>query len=99
MKEYLIRRKDKDFCFFHVSKYSDVLHPSSVKSKKIEGWGEYRIKVEECEIAFSFEDPGIQISFENCEIAEEEAETIVSEICQNVENEIGTACYWIQIAD
>ena len=62
MKEYLIRRKDKDFCLFHVSKYSHVLHPSSVESKKIEGWGEYRIKIGECEISFSFEEPGIQIS-------------------------------------
>ncbi len=98
MKEYLIRRKDEDFCLIHVSKFSDVLHPNSFESEKISGWGDYRIKVEDCEISFSFEEVGIQISFEICEKDNEKTETIISEICQNVEDEIKKSCCWIQIS-
>ncbi len=79
MKEFLIRWKDKDFCLIHVSKFSDVLHPNSIKSYKIEGWGDYRIKGGDCEIG------------------NEKAETIVNEICQNVEKELEKPCYWIQL--
>ncbi len=99
MKEFLIQREDKDFCIFHVNKFGEVLHPNSIKSEKIEGWGDYRIKVDSSEISFSFEEFGIQISFEIDEMNNEKAEIIISEICQNVEKEIKESCFWIQISD
>jgi len=98
MKEFLIRRKDEDFCVLHVNRFEEVLHPNSVESEKIQGWGDYRIKVDDSEISFSFEMVGIQISFESDEIGNEKAESITKEICQNVEKEIKEPCAWIQIS-
>lgn len=99
MKEFLIRRKDKDFLLFSTDKFNEVLRPNTIKSEKIEGWGNHRILANGCEISFSFEEVGIQIGFENCEISDENAETIVNEICLNIENEIKSPCYSIQISD
>jgi hypothetical protein len=99
LKEYLLRRRDKDFCLIDVSKFSDVLHPNSFESEKISGWGDYRIKIGDCEIAFSFEEAGIQVFFEICGIDDKKAEMIIDEICRNVEKEIKNPCYWIQISD
>ena len=98
VKEYLIRRRDKDFCLVQVGKFSNVLHPNSFESEKANGWGDYRIKIRDCEISFSFEEVGIQVSFEICEIDDEKAETIIDEICRNVEKEIKNPCDWIQIS-
>ncbi|CAN5590293.1 hypothetical protein BH20ACI4_BH20ACI4_31290 [soil metagenome] len=99
MKEYLIRRKDNDFCEVKLNRFDDVLRPNSFESTKIEGWGHHRIQVDNCAIAFSFEEVGIQISFENCEISDKKAQKIVDEICLNVEKEINSSCYSIQISD
>ncbi len=98
MKEFLIRCDDEDF-IIHADKFGEVFHPNSVKSEKIEGWGNYRIKIDDSEVSFSFEMVGIQISFETGEISSEKAETIINEICQNVEKEIKDTCSWMQIAD
>jgi hypothetical protein len=99
MKGFLIRRKDGDFCIFHISKAEDVLKPNTIESTKIEGWGDFRISVNNCEISFSFEEVGIQIGFENCEISDEYAKKIVDEICLNVEKKVGSPCYSIQISE
>ena len=99
MKEFLIQREDKDFCVFHVDKFREVLQPNSIESEKVDGWGDYRIRVDNSEISFSFEMVGIQISFETGEISNEKAEGIMSEICQKVEKEIKESCNWIQISD
>ena len=99
MKEFLIRRKDGDFCLIHTSKFSNVLCPTSFASEKNDGWGDYRIKAGDCEIAFSFEEVRIQISFEMCEIRVENAEQMVNEISRSIEKELQTSCYWTQISD
>lgn len=97
MKEFLIRRKDGDFCLFNISKFSEVLHPVTYESKKIDGWGDYRISVEGCEVSFSFEAVGIQIGFENCDINDLTAEKNIKEICDKVEREVNSSCYWIEL--
>jgi hypothetical protein len=99
MKEFLIRRADDDFCLIHINRFDEVSRPESVKSVKIDGWGDYRLKIENCEVAFSFEMAGIQISFENCEITNENAQNIVDEICYKVETEIASPCNSVQISE
>ena len=84
MFEFLIKRTDGDWFDLHKDQYSVVLHPTSFPWKRVEGWGEYRIKVADCEIAFSYEDPGIYVAFECDNIAEELATKIVEEICSNI---------------
>lgn len=84
MFEFLIKRTDGDWFDLPFDCYSDVLHPKSLPSKRVEGWGEYRILIAGCEIAFSYEDPGIQVSFECENLSEELATKIVEEICANI---------------
>ena len=99
MKEFLIRCDDENFCVIHVNKLGEVSHPNSVESEQVEGWGDYRIKIGDSEISFSFEMVGIQISFETGKLSPEKAETIVSEISRNVERELKKSCSWVQISD
>jgi hypothetical protein len=65
-----------------------VLRPINFESVTITGWGNHRIQVEGVEIAFSFEDPSIQIIFES-EIDGEIADQIVGEILENIEKTTG----------
>lgn len=69
------------FVYFTSAKLKMFLKPNTIELTKIEGWGDYRILVSNCEISFSFEEVGIQIGFENCELSDEYAEKIVDEIC------------------
>ncbi len=84
MKEFLIRRTDGDWFDFMNSQLPDILHPNSFPHKVCKGWGTHRIEVMGCQIAFSDEDPGIQVSFESSEIPDDVARRIVEEICQNM---------------
>ena len=61
---------------------------SLLEANRLPGGGDHRIKVEGIEIAFSFEDPGIHISFAG-EINGEIADQIVDEILKNIEATIG----------
>ena len=86
-REYLIRPND-DWFNLHKDDFSQALRPLTFRSEPIAGWGDHRIRVEGIEIAFSFEDPGIHISFAG-EINGEIADQIVDEILKNIEATIG----------
>lgn len=98
MKEYLIKREDTEFCIVSANRYSDVLHPYSLHAEKTDGWGDYGLCMENCQISFSMEPVGIHIVFEKGTISNERADKIIEEICRQVEYEIKSDCYWIQIA-
>lgn len=83
--EFLIKRTDGDWFSLHKDNFSQVLRPKSVQSEPCEGWGDYRIKISEGYISFSFEEPGLQISFEQYTGPPEHAHRIVREILRNIE--------------
>ena len=85
MLEYLIRSSDGDWFDFSRHSYPGVLKPIRTPSRQIEGWGDNRIAVDGEEVAFSYEDPGIQVSFETGRLTEEQADQIVAEVCENIE--------------
>jgi hypothetical protein len=87
-REYLIRPNEFDWFELHKDDFSQVLRPINFESVTITGWGNHRIQVEGVEIAFSFEDPSIQIIFES-EIDGEIADQIVGEILENIEKTTG----------
>ncbi len=62
------------------------MRPQTIPSHQIEGWGDHRIKIPNGIIAFSYEDPGIQVIFENYSGTSDEALGMVKEILQNIEN-------------
>lgn len=82
MIEYLVKPvKSEWFAFPEGSKpYCTVRTPF----KDVVGWGNGRIEVEGCEISFSYEDPGIQVSFDG-KMSQERADEIIEEIKQAVE--------------
>jgi len=89
MIEFLIKRTDGDWFDLHTSRCGEVLRPSSFPSHPVEGWGNHRIEIRGCQISFSYEDPGIQVSFEGDSLAEAEASQIVSEIAESITKATG----------
>ena len=57
MNEYLIKAEDGDFLIVA----PEALHPSGYVLETIDGWGDHRVRCGSGEIAFSFEEPGIQM--------------------------------------
>lgn len=84
MIEYLIRPTDDEWFDLYTNHFAVALRPSSLPSHRIEGWGDWRIQSEGCDIAFSLEDPGIQVVFEG-DLSSEIADRIVDEIRRNIE--------------
>ncbi len=88
--EFLIRRTDGEwFSLPGSSQLPEVLKPRTVPSQPTPGWGTHRIKIPNGVIAFSDEDPGIQIIFEEYTGSEAEALSIVTEILANIESATG----------
>jgi hypothetical protein len=83
-REYLIRPNESEWFDLHKDNFSEVFRPINFESEPITGWGDHRIKIEGIEISFSYEDPGIQITFWG-EVDGEIADQIVDEILKNIE--------------
>jgi len=88
--EFLIRRTDGEwFSLPPPGQLAEVLKPQTVPSQPTAGWGTHRIKIPNGVIAFSDEDPGIQVIFEEYTGSEDEALRIVEEILANIESATG----------
>jgi len=83
MIEYLVKRTDGDWFDFPVG--SHPYRPITIPFDRQEGAEEWKIIVEGCPISFSYEDPGIQITFEG-EIEPNRAADVVEEIRQQIEH-------------
>ena len=94
MIEYLVRRTDGDW--FDFPPGSEPYAPISIPYSKVEGAENALIEIDGCEISFSYEDPGIQISF-NGEISASRAAEIV-ETRQRIEKVSGQSAGSIQIS-
>jgi hypothetical protein len=88
VREYLIRSNESDWFELRKDDFSQALRPINFESEPITGWGDHRIKIEGVEISFSYEDPGIQITFWG-EIDGEIADLIVDEILENIQKTTG----------
>jgi hypothetical protein len=89
MIEFLIRRTDGDWFDLHKRQFAEVVRPASFPSQPVEGCGDHRIEIRGCQISFSYEDPGIQVSFEGDSLTEAEASQIVSEIAESITKATG----------
>ena len=95
--EYLIRRSDGEWFDLSADQYADALRPSSVPSKPAEGWGDHRVEIGGVEVSFSYEDPGIQVTFEG-DLPDALVDTIVGEILANITRVTGQQGRVIRIA-
>lgn len=84
MGEYLIRRTDGDWFDIRPGNYESTFVPKSFSWQKIDGWGDFRIKVNGCEVSFSYEDAGIQVVFEKDIFTPEEELQLVNEMILNI---------------
>ncbi len=91
---YLIRRIDGEW--FDLPQGSDPYRPITIPFKREEGWGDGRILVAGCVVSFSYEDPGIQVTFEG-DIDSSTAEKVVDEVRQSIEQVSGQKGRIIQI--
>jgi hypothetical protein len=89
MIEFLIRRTDGEWFDLDSSRNAEVLKPRSVSSEPVSGWGDHRIKIPNGVISFSYEDPGIQVMFDEFSASREEARLMVEEILSNIEAATG----------
>lgn len=81
--EYLIRRTDGDWFDLSPEQYAAALRPSSFPWRRVDGWGDHRIEVGGVEVSFSYEDPGIQVTFEG-DVPEGVADAVVAEVLANI---------------
>ena len=83
--EFLIRPTQS--MFFEDISFSDfpqLMRPNSFLFEVLDNSGDYRIKVQECEITFSDEMVGVQINFEGDYLTLETMRKIVAEIADNL---------------
>jgi hypothetical protein len=86
--EFLIRRTDPEGEWFDVSAADTpgVLRPTTVSSHIVPGFGHLRLLVHGVEVSFTFEDPGIQISFHapiDEHLARSLVEQVAAQVCQH----------------
>lgn len=82
--EYLIKRTDGDWFDIGPANFQRTLVPASLPWRRVDGWGDFRIEVKSCEISFSYEDPGIQVVFQDDVFSDEEQLQLVSEFLENI---------------
>ncbi len=92
---FLIRRTDGEW--FEFPRDSDPYRPIDIAYRRIESDSVEMIEVDGCRISFSFEDPGIQVTFEG-EISESRAMDVAKEIQQRIEQASGQTAETIQIS-
>ena len=90
MKQFLIRPGENGQRFnLRSADFDAVLRPSTLASQAIKGSGDHRLDVHGCQVAFTFEKCGIQISFEGNALSQADAFSVVTEIAANITKATG----------
>jgi hypothetical protein len=92
--EFLIKPMEDDWFAFPSG--SDPYRPVAMPYSRAEGSGDARIKIDRCEISFSYEDPGVQVTFEG-QITAQRAVAVAEEIRQRIEQVSGQRAMLVQI--
>ncbi|TRY28748.1 hypothetical protein [Aliiglaciecola sp. M165] len=95
--EYLIKREDGNWFSLGPDNYESTLTPSSIAWERINGQGDFRIKCAEGEVSFSYEDPGILVSFESISFTEERCNKILDEVLRNIKSKTGEEGYVVPL--
>lgn len=85
MKEFVLRRTDREFLVLPSVGYEELLRPDSVPSEPIRDREVYGISVAQSVLTFSVEDFGLHLVFEESGLSDETAQTIVNEIAAKLE--------------
>ncbi|WP_349745321.1 hypothetical protein [Roseateles cavernae] len=83
--EYLIQRTDGNWFDLDRKDYERTLVPKSLPWRAVaDGYGDFCIDVSGCEISFSYEDPGIQVVFEDDVFSAEQELQLLTEMLENL---------------
>jgi hypothetical protein len=93
MIEFLLKRTDGDW--FDLPVGANAYRPTTVPYESL-GTDEGAILIGGCEVSFSFENPGIQISFDG-DIAEDLAERVAFEVLERIREITGQQGTVVQI--
>ena len=96
VKEYLLRAEDGDFLLISPAEYADALHPAGVACQPVDGWGDYRFRCGETEVAVSFEDPGLQVALEG-ELDGSAADEVVQVIARRLAHHTGRGIFVVPL--
>ena len=97
MSEYLIRTASThQLPALHRGRLADVLVPPGFSCEQASGWGDFRMRCDATQVAFSAEEPGWQVTFEG-PMPETDRERLISAITQQIGQAIGQPCEWLQI--
>jgi hypothetical protein len=98
MIEFLIKRTDDRWFEIPASDFEEIVRPRSVPSRVLGDKEVYTLEMAGCEVSFSHEEPGLQVTFESGQISEEQAERLVSEIAASITAATGQKSAIIQIS-
>jgi hypothetical protein len=69
--------------------WPDFMHPNTVRSKPVDGWGKHRIEADGVEIAFAESHLGVEIFFYGRQVSQAFARRVVEEVLANIEQVTG----------
>ena len=95
MIEYLLKRTGGEW--FEIRDFKAVCQPRTIPFEQIDGWGNARIRIGSCEVAFSDEIAGIQISFEG-DIDAQLARQVAAEVLERITASSGQTGEILQIS-
>lgn len=95
--EFLIKTVDGQWFNLKPGDFAKACHPNSVAYEVSDGWGDHCIAVAGTEISFSYEDPGVQVSFDDDTMGEVQAMQIVTEIAGNLTEATGQASRVVRV--
>ena len=89
MIEYIIRiASNHEWPAVHRTRLSEVMVPVGSRWEAIEGWGDFRMRLDETEVSFSGEVGGWQVAFEG-PLDEEKAQRTIEIVTAQIQTEVG----------
>ena len=96
VREYLLRAEDGDFLVISSSECAAALHPPAMECHPVDGWGDYRYRCGEAEVAVSFEEPGVQLMLEG-ELEESVADELAEVIAARLAGHTGRGIFVVPL--
>jgi hypothetical protein len=97
MCEYLIRTASThQLPALQRGRLADVLLAPGFSCERADGWGDFRMRCGDTQVAFSAEEPGWQVTLEG-PMTDADRERLVTTITQQIGQATGQPCEWLQI--
>ena len=93
--EYLIRTSEtQEWPAFDRGRVREVLTPRGFECSATKGWGDYRLRCENAEVAYSGEERGWQVTVEG---DLPNADRFIAQVTAQVADAAGEPCEWLRL--